>query len=585
MVSGWLNHRELMIIKGIGKTPGDNYSAENDPVTVNLMSGSITLEQNGWTPEIAQVKNGGVWTDSPLSDGRELLAAAAGNVVEKISINIKDSSYLGVMRAFSGLNQMALDCRDYWQKEYQIDPVYLAWWAGCGVGPQYALLSNIELSPEYLDAGSPTMRVSITAEREPYWRGIPPGANPKLWTFYVNDWRVGSNKALSDLALTSFAGGVKGDLVNVTLNNKHEWSPTAYGLQTTPITKNYIDIPANLIPGDAPALCSIASLSTIGSTDILYIGKTSKKYSGIGHDGILRATALNLNAGDADSTSAITKTAGATGVVSNGSAVTTYYGDRTVTGIDANYVTAVSWGGSHLANSVKLDREFYRGTFAVFVRASNSSVTPVLTDMKMRVYIEEMEDSTNKEIASMTLPEVYVPIDTVGVVGGILSYMGVVTLPLSSRSVVSQLGYGRQLQEADSNLHIVVQQQVLVATANRKFDIIDLILMPIDEGLIQVIDNPSVFGIAGFELLDNTGYLTRGQTMSNSVGYYTKDISGGVSLQTLGQDILLSPKVAQRLYFLWSFFSSSVNDRYSSTQDALKIGINIVPRWAGIRDS
>lgn len=135
-VGTWLDHKQLMIIKGIGKTPGDIYSAENDPVIVNLMSGIITLDQNGWSPEIAQVKSGGVWVDSPLSDGRELLAAAAGNVIEKMTVIIADSSYLSVMKALSGLNQMANDCRDYWQTEYQIDPVYLAWWAGCGVGTQ-----------------------------------------------------------------------------------------------------------------------------------------------------------------------------------------------------------------------------------------------------------------------------------------------------------------------------------------------------------------------------------------------------------------------------------------------------------------
>ena len=38
MVAGtWLDHKQLMIIKGIGKTPGDIYSAESDPVIVNLM--------------------------------------------------------------------------------------------------------------------------------------------------------------------------------------------------------------------------------------------------------------------------------------------------------------------------------------------------------------------------------------------------------------------------------------------------------------------------------------------------------------------------------------------------------------------
>jgi len=318
MANDWLNHKELKIIKGLGRTPGDTNSAENDPVIVNLMGGIITLDD--WTPQVAQVKNGGVWVDSPLSDGRELLAAAAGNVVEKISVIITDGSYLGAMKALSGLNQMANDCRDYWQSEAQFDPVYLAWWAGCGIGTQYALLSNIEVSPDYQGGINPTIRVSIALEREPYWRGIPPGANPKIWSYYVNTAHPQFNYNVASLVSGT------DHLIKSIMTNKFEWTAAAYGLQSIPLnvvgqnSQNYIDISASQVPGDAPALVEMGITTDTGVPADIYIGRTSKRLSGTGHDGIARVSSLILNAGDGNGTGVVVKTAAgaANGVVSDG---------------------------------------------------------------------------------------------------------------------------------------------------------------------------------------------------------------------------------------------------------------------------
>ena len=593
MVAGWLNHNQLQIVKGIGKLPGDSNSAESDPVIVNLLGGVITLEQDGWTPEIAQVKNGGVWVDSPLSDGRELLAAAAGNVIEKMSVLITDGSYLGTIKALSGLNQMANDCRDYWQSEYQIEPVYLAWWAGCGAGPQYALLSNIEVSPDYLDSPTPTIRASITLEREPYWRGIPPGANPKYWTYYVNPAHPQFNYNVASLVSGT------DHLIKQIMTNKFEWTPAAYGLQATPLnvvgqlSQNYIDISASQVPGDAPALVEMGITTDVGVPANIYVGRTSKKLNGTGHDGIARVNSLILNAGDGNTVGVVTKTAAgaANGVVSDGLGSPNYrYGVRTVTGADANYVTASQWGSNAGANGIKLDRELFRGTFAVFCRCTNqSAVAPVSTDMQIRLFVEEYEDNAaNQSINSITLPAVYPQISNPALQYPNLSYMGALTLPLSNRSVQSPLGYGIQLQEANSNLRISVQLQVLVATANRTFAITDLIFIPIDEGMAQVNISLSTFSANGALIIDNTGYLTRGESKQAAVSYVTNANSGGVSQEIRGQDITLAPKTNQRLYFIGDVYNSTSTPTvpaYMSTPSQLvTVYLNIVPRWAAIRD-
>lgn len=592
MVAGWLNHKQLMIVKGIGKTPGDPYSAEPDPVVVNLMSGIITL--NDWSPNIPAVKSGGVWVDSPLVDGRQLLSASAGNVIERISVLIIDGSYLGMMKALSGLNQIALDCRNYWQTDYQIDPVYLAWWAGCGAGPQYALLSNIEVSPEYMDSpDKPTLRVNITAEREPYWRAIPPGANPKLWSYMVNLVHPQFNYNVASLVSGT------DHLVTDTITNKFEWTPAAYGLQTTPlvtvgqVSKNYIDISAAQVPGDAPALVEMGIITSVGVPANLYIGRSTKKYSGTGHDGVFRASALILNAGDGNNTGVVTKTAAgaANGVVSDGNVTPNYrYGVRTVTGIDASFVTASQWGGNAGANGIKLDREMFRGTFAVFCRCTNqSAASPVVTDMRIRLFVEEFEDNAaNQSINSVLLPEVNPPISNPPFAYPGLAYMGVLSLPLENRAVQSPLGYGIQLQEANSNLRVSVQLKVDVATANRTFAITDLIFIPIDEGMAQVSLSQATLSGTGSAVIDNTGYLSRGEAEQSAISYVTNANSGGVSQELRGQDIMLTPKINQRLYFIADIFhptSTLSAPAFTSVPSQLiTVMLNIVPRWSGIRD-
>lgn len=577
--SDWLSHRALQIIKGIGATPGDTYTAENPPQVVNLMGGAITLDD--WSPNIPAMKGGGVWASSPIADGRQLIAAPVGNVTEKMSILISDSSYLGVQKQLTALNQIVQDCRDFWQSEYQIDPVYLMWYASCGAGPQYALIYNIDLAPEYEQSPTPTIRVSITIEREPAWRGIPPGANPKIWTYEVNQ----SNPQFNVNVATLVTGvvPVTDSLLSFSIRNRHEWKAASYGLQSQSWTEPFIRIPATAIPGDAPALCSLSLYSSL-KIESLFVALTSKDYSGVDHTGVARYSALNLAAGDGNSAGVVTKTnvGAGNGLLSNGSDSIYYAGIRTATGIDANYVTACGWGGATGANGIKLDRQFYRGTFAVFVRATNNSGSPTLGDMKMRIFIEEFEDAAGGEyITNTILPETNVPLTVVSP-GMVLSYMGTVSLPLGNRAVVSPLGYGIQLQETNSNLRISLQVKYGVATANRIFYVLDVILIPIDEGMMQLVAQSVAPASVTQVILDNTGYLNRGDISQTGITYISNPNSGGAVQEIRGQPIMLKPGVDQRVHFLSSRLISSGGE--ASLSDQLTIALNIVPRWYGIRD-
>lgn len=578
MANDWLTHKQLQIVRGVGKLAGDNYSAENDPIVINLMGGIFSLDT--WTPNIPAVKAGGVWSDSPVSDGRQLLSAPLANVTEQMSVVLTSSAYNLLQRELSRLNSMALDCRDFWQTETQIDPVYLLWYASVGAGPQYALIYDIQISPEYLPSPQPTIRVSITIEREPAWRGIPPGANPKMWSYYVNT----ANRTfdINGASLADFTPATATNLITASLMNKFEWVAATYGLQTTALTKNYVEVTAAQVPGDAPALVSLA-VNHGASAPIynLYVARASKPMSGRDHLAVSHAVALNLNAGDGNSASVVTKTAGTNfeGIISNGSNTLYYYGQRTATGVDANWVTAVGWGGTTGANGIKLDNQLLRGTYAVFVRANNNSGTPTLADMKMRVYVEEFEDNATQYSATATLSEVYVPL-TVNNPGYSLSYMGTLTLPLARRAIVSPLGYGLQLQETNSNLRISLQLKYLVATANRIFRVLDLILIPIDECMTMLVGANVPTSGSSKSFIDNTGYLARGARQPQGASYATNANSGAIGQELRGQPITLLPNTNQRLYFLTAV-QAGLEAYPIGTID---VGVNIVPRWFGIRD-
>lgn len=569
MASDWLNHKMLMLQKGIGITQGDSNTAEPMLVNFNMMTdGVVTLED--WSPQIPPLKNGGVWSDSPIVDGRTLLAAPAGNITEKITLLISDRTYLEVARQVTTLTKLVSDCRDFWQSQYQIDPVYLTWWAGCGVAPQYALLYNIDIGAAYVPAIQPTMRLTISLEREPYWRGIPPGANPKLWAYYVNSAKPQMSPSVSSLVTLS------DHLITQIIQNKFEWTPAAFGAHSTPISKNYIEITADQVPGDAPALVELSYSKDAAAGTGIAIGRTSKPLSRRGHDGATHHAALNLNVGDFAS-GAATKTAvtSAFGVRSNNSAATFYQGVRSTAGVDGAYVGFALWG-TNVANTILLDRQLYRGSYAVFCRCYATNLGAD-TDHKIRVTIEEYEYQASSSLAAIVLPETFVT----QAPGPVWHYMGTVTLPLETRAVASMLGYGQQIQETTSNLRVTLEHRCMVAGA-RTMNATDLMFMPMDEGLTHMVNSQgSGFDAANAIVYDTTGYLNRGAPGGIANGFTTAAISGGVGYDVRGDALTLLPRTNQRLYFC------PIDDIGSTSSPVVNftIRMNIVPRWSGIRDA
>lgn len=589
-MTSWLNHKALRIIKGVGKYPTDSNSPEADPVPVDLMAGAITLDVAGWSPNIPALKNGGVWADSPISDGRQLLAASDGNVLEKITVNITDSSYLGVMKALDSLNKMVDDCRDFWQTQVQIDPVYLMWSAGCNTPPlpQYALLYNIELAPEYLDSPSqPTMRVVMTLEREPYWRGIPPGQNPKMWTFYVNP----TQPTTTNLELRTRTDDL---IYDNTVVNKHEWNPADY---LTPLSKNYIDIPATKLPGDAPTLVELmvkTPKNTLGGNPLtarnIYVWRSTRPTTIKDRSGNLFGQSDVINACDCFTSVATVTNDATNGVLSNGSAVTksiltyTVLASASVADLFSTY-TAVR--GIPVIN-------LERGQISLFLRCKQT--TGALGDVQVRFRLtNEVSAASSALVNYFTGDYVNIPILNANYPFGMI-YLGTFTLPVGGKAVMSGDGRGLNVPTKSTQIDLALSFDIRNnAAANRNIRFLDFALMHSDEALM-VLNQPTFDGLSLYAqtesyLFDNTGYFGHGNT--DPIGLTGLTTNAGflpdLYPEVVGSNLTLVPNANNRLYFMSTFGNASVapTDVESGVEAALnyEIRINVVPRWTGIRDA
>lgn len=542
MTFDWMNHTALQIVKGIGKTPGDTGSAEINPVIVNLMGGQITLQD--FTPNIPAVKNSGVWAESPITDGRQLLAAPVGNVTEKISVLIKGSSANETLGVLSSLNQMVTDCRNYWQSYVQIDPVFLKWQVQCGAGPQYALLYDIELAPTFLSSDNPSIRVDISLEREPYWRPLPPGANPKQWTY------EGVLKQTFNSSVATLVSGVH--LVTSTIKNFLSWTDRA-----TPSNLNYIDVPAASIAGDAPALV----MMSVQSADFInYYAGVSTKPITVGTSTSQRC--LDFNACDAALGTDAT-TAADTGAPSQFSTGTALRGS-------VSYATATDqrrfqWRGNNLSQPTISD-SITRGRYAALLRCRQNG--GALADIKMYL---KYGFSTSLSPGQTTEVSPTLQAGAGNTTAWPITYMGIIECPIYDRASVDDTGLGlyRDTTSKDYMIELWSRRTAGVGVLY----VADLFLLPIDEYAAQMIMNDG--SLSSIATLDNTGYYGHGDT---------RDILtiGGINNfnELRGTAFMLDPAQNNRIHIL-GYDASGVSIIQSGNSTTVRL--NIIPRWSGIR--
>lgn len=558
---------KLQLIIGLPKAPGDPYSAEPDLQVLTLLSnemgvGLIDNSEAPFAPKIAVLKGGGSWADSATSDGRNLLSTSVDNVTETMNLKVVESTHNLLAKRIVDLNRFVEQARKFTATYWQTQPVYIEWMGRGAPASQFALIYNIDMAitpDDYPEEGQlPSADVVITIEREPAWRALPPGANPKLWAFYARGELPGNgvNKfTYTDLSLISGTRHWKSE----TIQNRHEWAGT--GSFSNPLSKNYVDIAATDVPGDAPALVCVSVDPATVNPDHCIIARSTKPTSGIDRNGVTEYVAYTFNAGDAVNGALVNtvKTLSANGLFSNGSSVNRYYA---TSAIPASSTALILWGSG--GNTPINNPELLRGKFVVLIRGHSTTAAAQVYASLSCLYGS----------ITVTLPEVSVPVD-LGTTQPIWTYVGLLDFPVIERSIQSEGGTGRFISATNYinfwiNYRNALASPATVLTWDMQF-------LPYDEYLAYGVTTAS----SGTPQVafDGTGYFPRGQVKDGAYGFNAPTIAGGYPVELRGNVPRLEPNTAQRLYF--SFAQGAPRTVYLEN---MTVYLNIIPRWYGQRD-
>lgn len=551
---GLLSHKMLQIVKGVGPTPGDTASAEQPLIAIDLLdSGSgISLDlEDGWEPNIPSLKNGGVWADSPINDGRTLVAGANTNVTETMRLIVSTQSALVYAAIFSSLQRQIQDARDFWDTFNQIEPVYLAWWAANAPGPQYALIYNIDMDLKFGDSEDASASITLTIERECDWHGIHIGGSPLQWTM-ENFFRVPFTAANASLYT-----GTQHIGYSTVVSNAIEFA-TAYTFSVV----NYIDIPGSSIPGDAQALISIA-VGDFPDSSELYIAKTTKPTAITDRSGNVRPAFNDIPCSGMTIVSGVLTADAVNGIVYAPVSAARRTVVHTPAGATEEVALTVKPGGSFPTG---LNLSLMRGMYAVFLRAEQigGAVNQSTARLQLMTNATGLIFFNSGQIR-------------MGLAGteSNLMYMGVATIPIFDRILTGFDGKGVQV-ETDFGLELYTTRTAGAGTHR----LIDVILMPIDEGIVYI--KPEASTATTTNVFDNTGYLTHGPAQpAASARIFTGGVERLLQTECRG-NLTLTPGVNNRLYFL--NYNPNTLLSLPGAGVGIPVRVDIVPQWTGVRD-
>lgn len=573
----------LEIVKGIPKAPGDPHSTEQDLETLNLLDpNGFGVQPDGWTMGLPGLKRSGVWVDSQLSDGRSLIAAAKDNVTETLTLAIGNQDLLQRYQLFTKLQRLAEDARAFWTADYQIEPVYLKFKANGARVFQYALIYDLTIA----DTSDPyevaeAIEVTLVIEREPAWRMVvPPGGNPVEYWLWAQGKIPGVDYNYEQVGLASL-----NSFHYETIYNAAEWDATAYAGFSF---RNWIDIDANKLPGDAPALVFLDCYTDTRngrSAGEVHVAKTTVSRTQNDHDGDLFYLHHILNCGDADAASAITKAVDTCGVYSNGSNVNRYIGTYTAAS-GANWIANVCYWWQCLGTGTRLNLTSWRGEFIAFLRCNQ--LTGALGDVETRLKITLMR------YTELIGPRVIMPFLTIGAdclneFG--LAYLGRFKIPFDT-DTDTWFYDGRGISVIDksamqSNIKFEIQL-FNDCGSSRNVQMLDLILLPINEGCLSMTTpisrQTSEYQESSHIYYDNTGYVAHGHIdgVARHAIIEISDTQWHDAIGYTGQDLMLTPHKDNRLEFLFQEAESGVLS--SPAYQELRIRLNIVPRCYGVAD-
>jgi len=163
--------------------------------TVDLLdAGGVHLSD--WRPGVLEYKEGGIFRDSPLSDGRQPVIARRANIIDELNVKIRGSSTDDAIGRWIALGQLLDKAVHYWTSRRTSEPVWIKAQASCETNPRYALIAMWRVpelgnpfAPPFLQPRANALLddISVFIEHLP-WQHTIPGTGECVQTHARQRW-------------------------------------------------------------------------------------------------------------------------------------------------------------------------------------------------------------------------------------------------------------------------------------------------------------------------------------------------------------------------------------------------------------
>jgi hypothetical protein len=183
--------------------------------TIDLLRGNLRYSE--WLPQISEPKGGGVWKDSPLTEGRQIAFRRFGNVIETLKLQPNGASQEDIILATQDLRRLLEQALDYWvDRSGAVEPVWIEARANCETNSRYAYIYDYR-TPQDGDPYGPWFNTAalpvsfgewqLMLERGHWLSSVPGTPLCAQSSGSRSDYTYGSNLVLNGSFETAGGGG------------------------------------------------------------------------------------------------------------------------------------------------------------------------------------------------------------------------------------------------------------------------------------------------------------------------------------------------------------------------------------------
>jgi len=182
--------------------------------SVSLIKADTGYHLQGWRPSIVEPKGGGVWSDSPLADGRRLSMTRWSTAIETFDLALNGYNQEAVIAETRALRRLLEKARAYWTAAYISGPVWIEARADCETNSRYAAILDYRTPEDDNPYGSgfsgvlPLMSGLTLAVERGHWLSSPPGEGECLpYSDQTAGYTYGANLVANNSFETAGGGG------------------------------------------------------------------------------------------------------------------------------------------------------------------------------------------------------------------------------------------------------------------------------------------------------------------------------------------------------------------------------------------